>query len=240
MQFKIKDIKALAPNLQTLAQWQQWATAPVFTQGEVTVPKLEFIPMMQRRRLSKFARLCCFTLHELTQRNDIPMVFVSRFGDLVKTDELIEDVVDNQTLSPTKFALSVHNAVAGQYSILTDNKQPSTTIAAGSDSFHMGLCDALARLKQSDNDELIMVCTETITPQKYTPYISEQQVDHSVAILLSKTQGREVQLTPSTNSDAATTERLPQALAFMAWFFGDQATSTIISAQKQWHWCNVD
>ena len=168
------------------------------------------------------------------------MVFVSRFGDLVKTDELIEDVVDNQTLSPTKFALSVHNAVAGQYSILTDNKQPSTTIAAGIDSFHMGLCDAVARLKQSDNDELIMVCTETIAPEKYVPYITEQQIDHSVAILLSKTEGREVSLTPKTSNQAADKEQhnntLPQALAFLAWYHSDQTTSTIVSAQKQWQW----
>jgi hypothetical protein len=240
MQFKIKNIAALAPNLQTPAQWQDWARNPVFIDTQVTVPKLDFIPMMQRRRLSKFARLCCFTLNELTQRNDLPMVFVSRFGDLVKTDELIEDVVDNQTLSPTKFALSVHNAVAGQYSILTDNKQPSTTITAGIDSFHLGLCDAVARLQQSGNDELIMVCTETITPEKYAPYIAEQQIDHSVAILLSKTAGRQVQLTPSTNPQTAIKGQLPQALAFLAWYYGDQTTNTIVSAQKQWHWRNVE
>ncbi|NQZ09646.1 MAG: beta-ketoacyl synthase chain length factor [Algicola sp.] len=239
MQFKIKNITALAPGLQTPVQWQTWATNPVFLDTQVSVPKLDFIPMMQRRRLSKFARLCCFTLYELTtEKTALPMVFVSRFGDLVKTNELIEDVVGNQTLSPTKFALSVHNAVAGQYSILTDNKQPSTTIAAGIDSFHMGLCDAVARLKQSDHDELIMVCTETITPEKYTPYITEQQIDHSVAILLSKTEGREVSLTFSP-PDKQNNSPLPQALAFLAWYHSDQTTSTIVSAQKQWQWANV-
>jgi hypothetical protein len=240
MQVRIKNISALAPGLNTDEQWHTWAENPTFANGEVTVPKLDFIPMMQRRRLSKFARLCSYTLHHLTEVNTLQMVFTSRFGDLVKTDALIENVVDNQPLSPAQFGLSVHNAAAGQYSIFTNNKCPSTTICADVDSFHMGMVEAVARLEQSNDDELVLVCTEAIAPQRYAPFIAEQQIDHSVAILLSKIQGRELTLTLNT-VDLPQTQNspLPQALQFMAWYHSGNLTSTVCSPTRQWHWQNV-
>lgn len=249
MQLRIKAISALAPSLQTPAQWQQWAKSPHFERPDVAIPKLDFIPMMQRRRLSKFARLCCYTLHHLGAGNQLQMVFVSRFGDLAKTDELIDNVIDQQPLSPAQFGLSVHNAVAGQYSIFTDNKLPSTTISAGVDSFHMGMLDAITRLEQSNDDELIFVCTESITPKRYQPFIKEQQIEHSVAIVLSQSQGRccELSFEQPTEANLAQTINqapLPQALQFLAWYYADKPSTDIhsitthktVNSSKLWRW----
>ncbi|MFT4927997.1 MAG: hypothetical protein ACI8WB_004112 [Phenylobacterium sp.] len=180
-----------------------------------------------------------------TDQPQTQQVFTSRFGDLTKTTELIENIVDQQMLSPAQFGLSVHNAVAGQYSLFTNNKQPSTTITAGPDSFHMGLIEAIARLTQSTDNELVLVCTETVTPVLYADYVNHQDIDHSVAILLSKTEGQSLTVEhsakPDTTADiqlAQTDDKpLPQALEFLAWFYANASACTTISSSKhQWVW----
>lgn len=235
--FFIKNIAALAPGAETQEQWQSWAQNPTFADTEVTIPKLEFVPAMQRRRLSPYARMCCYTLNQLTERNDIEVVFATRCGDLAKTDKLIEDAVAQVPLSPAQFGLSVHNAVAGQYSIFTDNKAPSTTISAGHDTFHFALLDALSRLMQSDDDEVALVCVDAQVPDKYRDYMDHQQVNHSVALLLSKTQGTKVNLSHSINRDTSHSENaLPQALQFLAWYYAKSEQTEICSRGQKWHW----
>lgn len=243
LKIRIKSVSGIAPGLTTQAHWQQFSANPVFAQTEVEVPKLSFVPAMQRRRLSPFARLCCYSLNQLTERNDIATVFATRCGDLEKTDQLIVDACQKQPLSPTQFGLSVHNAVAGQYSIFTENKQPSTTISASHDTFHFAIIDAQTRLMQSSDDEIAVVCTDVAVPEKYTGYMKEQQVNYSVALLLSKREGRELSL----QQNAATQEYqppqntlpLPQALQFMAWYFNQQAALSITSDTHQWLWRHV-
>jgi len=245
MQFKLKAISAIAPNINLSAANDadqamiNWALNPTFDETQTDVPKLDFIPMMQRRRLSKFAKLCCYSLNQLGLEQHHQMVFVSRFGDLQKTNALIEEAAKGEDLSPAQFGLSVHNAVAGQFSIFTGNQQPSTTISAGEDSFHQGLIDAYARLHQSNDDEIVMVCTEGVPPEKYRPYITEQLIEHSVAVVLSKSQGTDIELSFDINAQPMPTKQpLPQALAFLAWWCNNDksATSVITSATKRWHW----
>lgn len=235
----IKNVFALAPGLETPALWREWAKQPQFEHSEVSVPKLEFVPAMQRRRLSPYARMCCHTLHQLTERNDIEVVFATRCGDLVKTDQLIEDAVSATPLSPAQFGLSVHNAVAGQYSIFTNNKHPSTTISAGQDTFHLAIIDAKARLSQSEDDEIAVVCTDSIPPEKYLPFMGEQQINHSVALLLSKTEGRQVELSQIPNSAQPDSQTaLPQALQFLAWYYSNAEQVEIASDRQCWRWQN--
>ncbi|MEY2840859.1 MAG: hypothetical protein RJB60_3158, partial [Pseudomonadota bacterium] len=50
------------------------------------------------------------------------MVFASRYGDATRSLAMLGDLVNQQALSPSSFALSVHNAVAAIYSIARGDK----------------------------------------------------------------------------------------------------------------------
>ena len=78
-------------------------------------PKLAFVPAMQRRRLSPFAKISLYVANQASesQIQDLPMIFSSRHGDLHKTSDLLGELALDNELSPTAFSLSVHNAVAG-------------------------------------------------------------------------------------------------------------------------------
>jgi len=98
--------------------------------GEV-YPALEHIPAMQRRRLSTIAKLALNSAIEcLAQQKVDYIVWASQYGDEHKTYKILEDVLHDLTPSPTQFSTSVHNAVAGLYSILCKDATPSTSLCA--------------------------------------------------------------------------------------------------------------
>ena len=176
-------------------------------------PTLEFVPAMQRRRLSPFAKIALYTaenalsaastlaetsvseapeleMSELEiskQLAQIDIVFSSRHGDLHKTSTLLTDLAAEQDISPTAFSTSVHNAVPGLYSILKQNKQAINAISAGKDSFFYAFVDAYARLKSGRANKLLIVHVDRELPELYSQFQDEQQVDHAVAMVVTLT-----------------------------------------------------
>jgi 3-oxoacyl-(acyl-carrier-protein) synthase len=171
-------------------------------------PKLDFVPAMQRRRLSPFAKIALYTaenalstpstlsetLKSETSRSEtaeqaaqIDIVFSSRHGDLHKTAELLTELSADQDISPTAFSTSVHNAVPGLYSILKQNKQAINAISAGKDSFFYAFVDAYARLKSGRSNKLLIVHVDRELPALYAQFQDEQQIAHAVAMVVTLT-----------------------------------------------------
>ncbi len=106
---------------------------------------IEHIPAMQRRRLSRLAKLALNSaMQTLATRKVDYIVWVSQYGDEAKTLNILEDVLSEQTPSPTHFSTSVHNAFSGLYSILCQDATPATSLAG---SWNDGLIEAYAWLK---------------------------------------------------------------------------------------------
>ena len=72
----------------------------------------------------------------------IPVVFASRWGEIGTTVKLMQQMHGEGEMSPAGFSNSVHNAAPGHLSLLTKNRAPYTAIAAGPDSYEMGLLEA--------------------------------------------------------------------------------------------------
>ena len=88
------------------------------SRADETVPALEKIPAMQRRRLSGIAKLAINSaIGSLNAETVDYIVWASQYGDEHKTLKILADVLQDQTPSPTQFSTSVHNAIAGLYSI---------------------------------------------------------------------------------------------------------------------------
>lgn len=106
---------------------------------------IEKIPPMQRRRLSPLAKLALNSAMQTLELTHVDyIVWVSQYGDEAKTLKILEDVLSDQTPSPTQFSTSVHNAISGLYSILCQDATPATSLAG---SWNDGLIEAYAWLK---------------------------------------------------------------------------------------------
>lgn len=106
---------------------------------------LQYIPSMQRRRLSSIAKLALNSAIDCLQAQSVNyIVWASQYGDELKTYQILSDVLNDETPSPTQFSTSVHNAVAGLYSILCQDTTPSTSLCA---SWSEACMEAYAYLK---------------------------------------------------------------------------------------------
>lgn len=226
-------------HLESISAWSTSSTENSHD-SKVTLPawpKLEFVPAMQRRRLSPFAKIALYTaenaLSAAAKLSDtsaqIDIVFSSRHGDLHKTAELLTELTADQDISPTAFSTSVHNAVPGLYSIIKQNKQAINAISAGKDSFFYAFVDAYARLKSGRSNKLLIVHVDRELPALYAEFQDEQQVAHAVAIVVTlmptpaTIANIDINFSASsgpTKSDKQDTAELnlPAALCFMNWF----------------------
>jgi hypothetical protein len=149
-------------------------------------PPVDFIPAMQRRRLSRLSRLSLAAAYSCAGSNhQLPTVFASRHGEIHRTLGLLSDLVQNEPLSPMAFSLSVHNTASGLYSIATGNTAPSTAIAAGLDTLPMAIIEAIGQLQR--HDEVMVVYAEEPLPAEYSQFASD---DNSALLGLALRLGK--------------------------------------------------
>ncbi|MND52101.1 hypothetical protein D3C80_431080 [compost metagenome] len=140
------------------------------SRADETVPALEKIPAMQRRRLSPIAKLAINSaIGSLNAEAVDYIVWASQYGDEHKTLKILADVLQDQTPSPTQFSTSVHNAIAGLYSILCQDSTPSTSLAA---SWSEALIEAYAWLKttKQPNSRVLVVYYDEALPEIYQEF----------------------------------------------------------------------
>ncbi|MDN4502125.1 beta-ketoacyl synthase chain length factor [Alteromonadaceae bacterium BrNp21-10] len=234
----------------SIASWAAWIEGVEYqsfgqrlnednpTASEYKIPVPHSAPAMQRRRLSKLAKITLSQIEHITDYAELQTVFCSRHGDLPKTSELVTDVANKEELSPTQFALSVHNAISGQFGIFSGNNQPSTLVSGGQDSFHLGLIDATLKLQHSNDDKLIFVYSDMPLPEAYAMYADEQQFAHCIVLELTKsTEYLSYNLTfdAHENTPNTSTNALPQSIAFFKHFLA-QNRQFSIAGKQHWRW----
>jgi hypothetical protein len=179
--------------------WQFWPADPS-PDAEISDPvsspwpALPQVPAMQRRRLSPLTKIAFDVAFSQPVAADTPLVFASRHGDLHKTLELLTDVVQQQALSPTQFALSVHNAIVGQYSIFQQHQAPHSAVAGGDSSLHYAVLEAVGLMTDPQVSEVLVVYADQPVPELYQCFAAQPATAQAVALLLSKTEGEAVQL----------------------------------------------
>jgi hypothetical protein len=78
--------------------------------------------------------------------DDVPTVFASRYGETTRCLDLLKAQVRGEALSPTAFALSVHNAMGAMIAIVREDRRNSSAIAAGRMTAAAGVTEAVGLL----------------------------------------------------------------------------------------------
>ena len=180
---------------------------------------IERIPAMQRRRLSRLAKLALNSAMQTlaTQHADY-IVWVSQYGDEAKTLNILADVLSEQTPSPTQFSTSVHNAISGLYSILCQDATPATSLAG---SWNDGLIEAYAWLKtRPEARQVLLVYYDEALPDIYIEH--QPFAAFAMAAMISLAPAN-LMLTPK-HTDA--TPAYQQALAFNTFWTNAEQTES--------------
>lgn len=235
--FNIAQWRAWAPGLATTEDWQQWSRNPTVPDDQDDAPDVSFLPAMQRRRLSRLARMAFSVGWPLAEGHDrLPLVFVSRHGETPRTFDILSDLAADQPLSPTQFSLSVHNAVIGLWSILRGETSEMTALAAAGDGLEHGVLEAAALLADGAPAVLLVVAEEN-PPRAYAPWIDDVPFPYALGLLL--TPGDEWQLALSTgesNQVANCAGDWPHALNLLRALSTQQSALQHPWKNRLWNW----
>ena len=180
---------------------------------------IEHIPAMQRRRLSRLAKLALNSAMQTlaTQHADY-IVWVSQYGDEAKTLNILADVLSEQTPSPTQFSTSVHNAISGLYSILCQDATPATSLAG---SWNDGLIEAYAWLKtRPEARQVLLVYYDEALPDIYAEH--QPFAAFAMAAMISLAPANLILMPKHTNATPA----YQQALAFNTFWTNPEQTES--------------
>jgi hypothetical protein len=196
----------------TILDWKAW------TPANDAQPDVSVIPAMLRRRLSPMGRAALSVIMPLACiHGAMPLVYVSRHGDLSRTLGLLEDLAKGDPLSPTAFSLSVHNATAGLFSIQQGLTHNITAIGSDGRELVPGLLESLGLCNTQTPHVLCVFCDEPV------PAVYQQQVDlpvHPYAVALVLGPGRDWQLDFSGDQEGDFPST-PQALQLLELLQGE-------------------
>ncbi|MBQ6136896.1 MAG: beta-ketoacyl synthase chain length factor [Kiritimatiellae bacterium] len=153
-------------------------------------PDVSFVPPMERRRLTMVEKAAIAVAHRTLEQYaesrglpsgpvGMPVVFASRWGEIGTTLKLMRQMHDEGEMSPAGFSNSVHNAAPGHLSLLLGDKAPYTAVAAGPDSYEMGLLEA-----SMQPGPVLFVYAEEETPEMYRPSFPDPQPARAVAMIV--------------------------------------------------------
>ncbi|MEA1890332.1 MAG: beta-ketoacyl synthase chain length factor [Pseudomonadota bacterium] len=114
---------------------------------------------------------------------DLTSVFASSSGDLNVVDKILTALtLPGKPVSPTQFHNSVHNAPAGYWSISVKSTAASTSIAAGENTFSVGLLEAMTQVLM--NEHAVLFVAYDIVPPPLLKNHQQVTASYGVALLL--------------------------------------------------------
>jgi hypothetical protein len=222
---------------------QKWAVWPPSQDEGKPEPEsqqslLAKVPKMLKRRLSPLARTVFCAAHQcIGDPTALPVVFSSSHGELAKTFDLMELLEAGEEISPTVFSLSVHNAIAGLFSMAWGNKLQSTVIAPGEEGMAPAFIEALGLLEEGAEQVLLVFYDEPLVAFYPTaPYKVSTDQRCALALLIGSTgQGLPLRLvsSPLAGDDGEQPWQLPAFIRFLA----DPGLSlTLGTPRHSWRW----
>ena len=180
-----------APNADGVKEWRVWLQQNEHPQGNEP-PPLSHIKPMQRRRLSLLARSVFETsarcLEQIPEQhrstNDVGCLFANAYGQCDTTVKMLQTLAQAEPTSPAAFSLSVHNAIAGQFSIAHMLTGASATMAPGRDGLGGVFLEAAGLLEEQRCKYLLLCCFEAPIPDTLKPYDVNPPTPMAAAFLL--------------------------------------------------------
>ena len=196
---------------------------------------VSFLPMMQRRRLSPLARAACAVAWQCQQKHgDMPTVFFSSHGESQYYFQILENLATEHGISPSRFSLCVHNAIAGLSSLHSTSFQPYVSLAGGTEGLFAAFLEAAGMLL--DEPQVLLVGYEQPLPAAYQTYAASPDTTWALAMVLSRSgdTGHQLVLTREPGNELDVSEE-PQTNLIQAILAGERHGQTRLES-SHWRW----
>jgi hypothetical protein len=166
-----------------------------------------FLPMMQSRRLSPLARAASAVAHHCRQKSgDMPSVFFSSHGESQYYLEMLHGIATRDDVSPSRFSLCVHNAIAGLSSFHSASFLPYVSLAGGTEGPFAAFLEAGGILLETP--KVLVIWYEQPLPDAYRADLATSGTTWALAMVLTKAggPGHQLQLTRRPDQSQSATE----------------------------------
>ncbi|NRA09311.1 MAG: beta-ketoacyl synthase chain length factor [Myxococcales bacterium] len=235
----VVDWAAWSPGIASRRDWESWAQDPR-PLGHEGAPEVRFLPALQRRRCDRLSRMCLQAVHDAVPealRGGLLSVFASRHGSFENMAAMLCDLADGSPLSPNRFSHSVHNTQAGLFSIWAGNREASTCVAAGAETFGAGFLEGMGMLHRHPGAPLLLVVGDEPVPEPFDTLASGTGA-YALAFLLQNgdgdAEGTRVGLRFGPGEEGSLDAFVPDGLAFLRWLISDQESLRLAHPGRSW------
>lgn len=215
MRFKLAACSLRIANLGDYDSLEDWAGRGTPPDPALKPPAAKFLPMMQARRLKAGSRMAADLGFELLSHAPDFIVFCSRHGELERNLSILTALAEHGDVSPTDFAMSVHNAAAGVLTVTAKAPIPISSVSSGQDTFVQGLCEAVAALQ--NHRRVLLVDFDGAVPARFMGELKGQTLGYPYAAGLIVERGEElgVSCTEVQKPGISVDPMWPQSLQFL-------------------------
>ena len=235
--FVLLKWNAWAPGINDLDDWLNWCEGHlVLQQDKAVVP--DSVPKMLQRRLSPLAKAVFNSADKcIAQDEQIPTVFSSANGEICKSLEMLKAIQAGDDVSPAAFSLSVHNAIAGLFSIVYNNQQEITVIAPGQEGIAPAFIEGLGVLQEGADEVLLVLYDEPIADfYPVSPFNINTDNTCALTLRIALTgDGLPMQLSRSSTI-RADGEQPIQLFAFIRFLLAEERTLSLGNREHSWRW----
>ncbi len=153
-------------------------------------PKLEWTEPIFRRRLSQLTKMTVQVVHDIFSDGTIDksakLVFLSFRGELEREFKVNKTLIEEESILPAAFSLSVFNAAIAQATIALGLKGGYTCVFPSGADFASGVLSAAAPvLAQGGDSKTVLVYADENVPDYYKEFLKGPNEPLAFAALLS-------------------------------------------------------
>ena len=239
VQFSVAGCTAWAPGLKTIESWKRWFRDFSFCDPQPeTEPKVRAMSPLLRRRTDFLGKMALEVAYQcMGKRAGISAVFCSRHGEVSRSVGMLLSMAKNEPVSPAAFSLSVHNAIAGLFSISRLDKANHIAISAKDNIVEHAIIEATGLLHDGEEQVLVVIYNNDL-PEIYHPFRERNELPYAWAWLIEKPKDKVITLSRSSTTSHSTPEKtsLPQELEILRFFLNDEKTLHVSTDYQSWQW----
>ncbi len=152
-------------------------------------PKLEWTEPIFRRRLSQLTKITVQAAHDFFEKSgedkSVKIVFLSFRGELEREFKVNKSLIQEDSITPAAFSLSVFNAAIAQATIALGLKGGYTCVFPSQRNFKDGLLAAAAPVLCGREDKILLIYADENVPDYYKDVFDGKNQPLAFAALLS-------------------------------------------------------
>lgn len=157
-------------------------------------PKLEWTEAIFRRRLSQLTKMTVQVARDVFEKSGADkktkIVFLSFRGELEREFKVNKTLIQEESILPAAFSLSVFNAAIAQATIALGLKGGYNCVFPSSADFASGFLAAAAPVLAGTEENIVLVYADENVPDYYKEFLKGPNEPLALAALLSSQKGQ--------------------------------------------------